>query len=546
MSQPFSFPPPPPPPPKRNTQGAVQQNAGSGFHNNRGSFRGGPSSRGGGFRGGRGGYAGGGQHAPTGYSRSQPNTFSNGPHRGSFVNGAQKRDHASAFPGPSMNQARPRPVAPPAVPSFNASIEHLLPQKPPEPQTQLRSTTVPKPRKHNLLGLTPASLDQASDPEDDEGEEDRLVTQVTPSGQAQALQFEYKGRLATLRTPEEIAAWIAERKKRYPTLAKAEAAKKEAAERKRKWEVEKQARLDAKKEAQAKREQERNERERAKRQQREQIAQDKQNEPQVDTATLAKERAEKLRKKALRAERQLAKAEEALRVAEAKANANAKTTTQQLPTTANGSDAQPVSDAVALALAAENEPLDTSSDSEPTDSDDYTSSSGSSGTDTESEAGSPSDEASDSDSAPEVVSTKGGAGALAVDGPGLPPVRKPTASTRPCRNLIKFGRCKFGSNCRFSHEKQNHNAETEEGTQNARRKFKGKNKNPAIAAPTTNRRKGLFQVMVEKEQEEERRRLLEAIITLGEKGMLDDPAAAGTPMAKTTTTTTTTTTDVVE
>ncbi|KAJ4525872.1 hypothetical protein HRR83_001061 [Exophiala dermatitidis] len=522
MSQPFSFPPPPPPPPKRNTQGPVQQNTGSGFHNNRGSFRGGPPSRAG-FRGGRGGYAGGGQHAPTGYPRSQSNTFSNGPRRGSFVNGPQKRDHASAFP--SMNQARPRPVAPPAVPSFNASIEHLLPPKPPEPQP--KSTTVPKVRKHNLLGLTPASLDQASEPEDDEGEEERLVAQVTPSGQAQALHFEYKGRVATLRTPEEIAAWIAERKKRYPTLAKAEAAKEEASERKRKWEEEKQARLEAKKAAQAKREQERNERERAKRQQKEVIERqkqdNKQNGPQVDTATLAQERAEKLRKKALRAERQLAKAEEALRVAEAKANAE--TTTPHLPTGPDGSNAQPASDADDLTLAAENESLDTSSDSELTDSDDYTSSSGSSGTDTESEAGSLSDEASDSDSAPEVVSTKGGA--LAVDGPMLQPSKKSLASTRPCRNLIKFGRCKFGSNCRFSHEKQNHNAEAEEGTQNARLK-KGKNKNSAITAPTTDRRKGLFQVMVEKEQEEERRRLLEAIITLGEKGMLDDPVAAGT------------------
>ena len=52
---------------------------------------------------------------------------------------------------------------------------------------------------------------------------------------ANVLQFEYKGRTASLRTAAEIAAWIAERKKNYPTQAKAEAAKKESAEKKRKW-----------------------------------------------------------------------------------------------------------------------------------------------------------------------------------------------------------------------------------------------------------------------------------------------------------------------
>lgn len=44
------------------------------------------------------------------------------------------------------------------------------------------------------------------------------------------MKFSYKGRTSTLKSPSDIAAWIAERKKNYPTRARTE----EAAERKRK------------------------------------------------------------------------------------------------------------------------------------------------------------------------------------------------------------------------------------------------------------------------------------------------------------------------
>ena len=47
-------------------------------------------------------------------------------------------------------------------------------------------------------------------------------------------------------------------------------------------------------------------------------------------------------------------------------------------------------------------------------------------------------------------------------------------------------------------------------------------------ATTKERRKGLWQVMVEKEQEEERKQVLRAIIFMGEKGMLgEDEKKAG-------------------
>ena len=59
---------------------------------------------------------------------------------------------------------------------------------------------------------------------------------------------------------------------------------------------------------------------------------------------------------------------------------------------------------------------------------------------------------------------------------------------------------KFGSKCRFKHERPR---KTEEST-------------------IGNRRKGLYQIMVEKEQEEERKRALRVIIALGEAGVLDE------------------------
>lgn len=51
----------------------------------------------------------------------------------------------------------------------------------------------------------------------------------------------------------------------------------------------------------------------------------------------------------------------------------------------------------------------------------------------------------------------------------------------------------------------------------------------AAEGPTKReRRKGLWQVMVEKEQEEERKQLLRAIIFMGERGMLGEDVKRAT------------------
>ncbi|OAL35250.1 hypothetical protein AYO20_05504 [Fonsecaea nubica] len=498
-SQPFSFPPPPPPPPKR-TEATFQQN--QAFQSSRGSFRGGHSSRGY-TRGGRGGY-GSNRPGPTTSSavynqnRSQK-PLNNGPQRGSFLNAPQKRNHSAAF-APAQ-QHRPRPTAAPAVPSFNASIEHLLTRRPSIDQTSQIPPEPKKvePRKQNALGLTPAKFDQDSDPEDDEDEEQRLAHTATLG--AAGYIFEYRGHPLALRTREEILAWIGERRRRYPTQARIAAAKKEAEEKKRKWEEEQKAKREARKEVLAKREQERAERLKAigkvkQPREQDQSVQAGEESANPNAAARAKLKADKLRKRALKAQQELEKAEEALRLAEMKEttspDSSAATIPSRPPTTEAG---------------------DVTSSSDLTDSD-ATSSSGSSAS-SDSDSDTDSDASSDLDSIPEVTSTKEASRAH-VSLPLQPQSR--LHAPQVCKHFAKYKTCKWGSSCRYSHDITRKHGRSDTGATTGQRK-------PTTTTGTGNiRRKGLYQVMVDKEREESRKRLLSAIIGLGEKGLLESPA----------------------
>ncbi|KIW19692.1 hypothetical protein PV08_00266 [Exophiala spinifera] len=451
--QPFTFPPPPPPPPKRATEPVNRPN--NNFSSNRGSSRG--------FgRGGRGGYPNAPYHAN--------NRQQHGSHRDGW-NGPQKRDHNTAFR--STNQPNRRvSAASPAVPSFNASIEHLLPRKPPQATPQPPSQKVADvPKKQNLLGLTPTRVDADSEPEDDEGEEARLAGQSKVSA---GLEIEYGGRNITLSTPAEIAAWIAERKKRYPTQAKIEVAKKEADERKRRWQEEKAAKMQAAREARQKALEARRRREPPKSQKSESQVEGT---GRADSAAQAKTKAERLRAKALKARERLAKAEEALRLAEEQPGSGT--------LTANENQTEPIAD-------------DTSS-SALTDSD----ATSSSGSDSDSDSGSDSESGSDSDadSAPEVLSTKRAALEHEFsNAPSKPPA--PSSQAAGPEDASARGGCNGNGN-----SKRNKNQRVDAST----------------SSRTAGRRKGLWQVMVEQEQEEERKMLLQAIVTLGEHGVLDEP-----------------------
>ena len=91
----------------------------------------------------------------------------------------KKRAHNEAFG--SARTSIPRGPAPPAVPSFGAS----LPGKPsPAPGTGKKNKKKKK-RKHNQLGLTPRTEEhESSEEEDDEDEEAKLAEAVGTNGQA--------------------------------------------------------------------------------------------------------------------------------------------------------------------------------------------------------------------------------------------------------------------------------------------------------------------------------------------------------------------------
>lgn len=369
-----------------------------------------------------------GQGAVTGMHPGGPNgngwnpqQFSNNGYGNQVANGgnpmtqqqqqqhANKRDHTSAFGKP--HSTAPRVPAPPAVPSFG----NPLPSKPPPPSETTRAPKKKK-RQHNQLGLTPKTEDHESS-EEEEGvdEESKFAAQSDgPGGISAPLKFTYRGRTATLQTPEDIAKWIEERKKRFPTQARVE-------EKKKAMEEAKKAREEALKQ---KRESRKEETKRTHKDSRGSDQQKAPNDP-VDAATKAAQKAEKLRQKLLREQKRVAKAEAEAKRAQAKVEALQKESAGE-KTGEGSTDAAEISS-----------PADMSGDS------DWTSSSGSD----DSSSGSDSDsEGSDDDSAPEEMTSR-------REGPErVPPPPRENVKKRICRHFARNGRCLRGDSCNFLHE----------------------------------------------------------------------------------------------
>ncbi|KAB2572534.1 hypothetical protein BFW01_g4126 [Lasiodiplodia theobromae] len=78
-----------------------------------------------------------------------------------------------------------------------------------------------------MLGLTPRG-DMHEDSEEDDADEEAKFKSM-----GGVLQFEYKGKSSTLKTPEDIAAWIEERRKRFPTKQRIAQKQKEEEEKRR-------------------------------------------------------------------------------------------------------------------------------------------------------------------------------------------------------------------------------------------------------------------------------------------------------------------------
>lgn len=307
--------------------------------------------------------------------------------------------------------------------------------------------------------MTPKTEEHESSEEEEDADEESKLAQA---GHAAApLQFTYKGQTATLQSASDIAAWIAERRKKFPTAARIEE-KRKAAE-----------------EAKAAREAARQEKDKPKAKPKPKDKEPKpkagegSTDPALDAAMKAQRKADKIRRHLDREQKRFAKAEAAAEAARLKVEAlrrqaegskgdqpqqNGTGTTDFQNTPADStvkveSESQGVEEtpikleampdetsfsSVAVDGTADhlNEAMDLSSGA--SHSSDWTSSSG-----TDSDSGSDSD--SDDDSAPEEVSSR-------RQGPErvAPPPRE--GKKQLCRHFARSGQCNRGDQCKFSHE----------------------------------------------------------------------------------------------
>ncbi|PLB44732.1 hypothetical protein P170DRAFT_367196 [Aspergillus steynii IBT 23096] len=473
-----------------------------------------------------------GGHAATHGNQRGPRSFNNysnnhNSNQASLGSGPShhpnKRDHTSAFGKP--RSTGPRVPAPPPVPSFG----NPLPSKPPPPVDTSKKPKKKK-RKHNQLGLTPKTDEhESSEEEDDVDEEARLAPAGT--GVAAPLQFTYKGRTATLQTPAEFAAWIAERKKRFPTQSRVEEKKKAMEEAKK-----------AREEALRQKDSRKQEAKRPQKDARSPKEQASSSADPVDAAAKAKQKADKLRRKLMKEQKRVEKAEADAERARMRVEQLQKGTTGAVtetissprqdqtqleaqgstataPDSAQGFQGKPSehdeipdrdtetaegpitlpAGSTKQSQAELSEPAELSSDA--SDSSDWTSSSGSESSDSDSD-----DSDDDDDSAPEQISSR-------REGPERVPPPAREVKKRICRHFARNGRCLRGDQCKFLHE----------APQRA-----------AKAKPVEKKgRKGLLQALLGRQKEDDDRRVMEAIMWLGENGHLEAQPAPGNPVEKT-------------
>ena len=134
-----------------------------------------------------------------------------------------KRTHNQAFnnhaatTGQTKPESKPKVPAAPGVPSFGFALPTTATPPGTNAVTTETAATKKKPRKNNSLGLTPkGGLHEESDNDIDE---------EAAYAQSGSSTVQFRGRSIQLNTAADVAAWIAERKKRFPTAARIEARK---------------------------------------------------------------------------------------------------------------------------------------------------------------------------------------------------------------------------------------------------------------------------------------------------------------------------------
>jgi hypothetical protein len=184
-----------------------------------------------------------------GQNHGSPNPFPGGGNK-------RKRDHSSrgfhtSQPSPNDSgtmvqkpQSLPKVQVAPAVPTFGFS---LPPKPPPLEGAPSEKSRKKRKRKQNQLGLTPKGEVHEDTDEDDIDEEAAFLQAGQPSvslssigssppcaNKSCRIEISHAGQTLLLKSESDIAVWIAERKKRFPTQANIEVKKALAAAEKQK------------------------------------------------------------------------------------------------------------------------------------------------------------------------------------------------------------------------------------------------------------------------------------------------------------------------
>lgn len=124
----------------------------------------------------------------------------------------QPRDHKYDHRPSGIFESARKVKTAPAVPNFSAIA---LPPCPTSSEGSLDH--VDKKRKFNSLGLTPGLYTEGE--EEGKGEEEAVDEEVVAgkAASAKSLSFVFKGKETHLDNPSELAAWLEERRNRYPT-----------------------------------------------------------------------------------------------------------------------------------------------------------------------------------------------------------------------------------------------------------------------------------------------------------------------------------------
>ena len=395
--------------------------------------------------------------------------------------------------------------------------------------------------------------------------------------------FTYKGQTATLKSTSDIAAWIAERKKRFPTKARADEVRQEkeaenAARQARREEQRQERRLQQQEQKQAKRKQGR---------QQKKVSQSEDTiiaPHEIDAEARAKKKAEKLRKKYEKAQKLVVKMEAdkiksnnsdqlppSIGVSvKSKPQENSTTISPgteptNIGTESNGNSSsktvlstqnikkeslEPMEERLyPLAPISEQHSQEDSSAEAVHGASDLTSetkptsmSNGLEGLlqdkltelhpkleniqeDLDVSLSTPSSELSSSDD--DSTSSSGSssddeAPASQITKSGKAPVSSLLRSKREtaiCRTFLNKGRCNRGNKCRFRHELPKRGT----GARQAREEQEKKNKSRNSKGEKKMPRVSLYQRMVEKEREQENELKLAAAIDSEERGMLNNP-----------------------